>query len=240
MTTQLQTTIPALVAWDGFVPEPIEHADDVWLTAEQIGIALEYEDPGNSIRRLYNRHRDLLDPYTGQVKLTSPGGQQLTRIFNEEGVILLCLKANKPKAIAFQRWAAAELKARRRARVTELGSRNAWLEDRVTYLTQKLIELHERHEKRVGKKDKRVTLADARAILDMHKKGFQQGEIAGLTGWSRGMVWLIIEKRHPICAEIEKEHPELAVWLNPDPRRLDMGRRTDRKIAATDPLAGHD
>ena len=43
--------------------------DDILLTREQIGQALEYSDPSMCIRRIHLKHKDRLDPLCVRIKL---------------------------------------------------------------------------------------------------------------------------------------------------------------------------
>jgi len=106
--------------FNGHPLEIIQHQDQVWFNKEQIGEALGYADPRKSINKIYQRNKDELDEYSaevkqssGGVKLSPPGGEQTTRIFNEEGVMLLTMLSRQPKAAEFRRWAVKVLKAYR-------------------------------------------------------------------------------------------------------------------------------
>ena len=82
-----------------------------WMTAEEIGIALGYNYPRESIIKLYNRHKDELEPYKGEVKLTSVTGLHETSIFNTDGMWLLAIFANTQKAKKFRKFIVNMLKA---------------------------------------------------------------------------------------------------------------------------------
>lgn len=82
-----------------------------WLTAEQIGKALEYSEDNQrkAINNLYNRHNDeFTDEDTFVINLmTNPkGGNPTTRIFSKTGCIKLGFFANTPKAKQFRQWSA--------------------------------------------------------------------------------------------------------------------------------------
>ena len=103
----------------------IEKDKDLWLTGEQIGIALEYEFPRQAIKKIYERNKDELDEYSclikiagcevtkGGVKLTPPGGKQETRVFNEHGTMVITMLSRQPIARLFRKWAVNILKAYR-------------------------------------------------------------------------------------------------------------------------------
>ena len=82
----------------------INRDDEVWLTAETIGINLEYNDPRTAIMRLYHRNKDEIEEYTSIVKLTTEAGMRETTIFSEMGIYLLILFSKQPKAKDFRKW----------------------------------------------------------------------------------------------------------------------------------------
>lgn len=78
---------------------------EIIMTAEQIGSALEYADPGKSILKIYERNKERLERYSTTVNLTALDGKiRNVRIFNEKGVIALIMMSNKSKAVEFQDW----------------------------------------------------------------------------------------------------------------------------------------
>lgn len=82
----------------------IDHNDQPWLKASQIGLALGYAD-GKAIQRIYARHKDeFTDAMTGVVKLTTPSGEQETRIFSLRGAHLLAMFARTKVAKEFRHW----------------------------------------------------------------------------------------------------------------------------------------
>lgn len=63
-----------------------EGADDILLTREQIGLALEYADPAVSIGTIHRRHKDRLDRFSVLIKLinTDDGKEYDTYFYNEK------------------------------------------------------------------------------------------------------------------------------------------------------------
>ncbi|WP_299734033.1 Bro-N domain-containing protein [uncultured Endozoicomonas sp.] len=83
-----------------------------WLTASQIGQALEMADPANSVNRIFQRNKDEFSEGADStsVKLTALDGRQReTRVFSETGCILLAFLSKSQKAKDFRRWAKQEL-----------------------------------------------------------------------------------------------------------------------------------
>ena len=82
----------------------MEMAGQVWLTASEIGHALEYADD-KAVQRIYSRHSDeFTEKMTGVVKLTTPGGMQDSRVFSLRGAHLIAMFARTAKAKEFRRW----------------------------------------------------------------------------------------------------------------------------------------
>lgn len=75
---------------------------DVWMTREQVGRALEYTDPGDSIRKIHERNKDRLDKFSVTVKLSGTDGKLYnTYLYNAKGVYEICRFSRQPKADAF-------------------------------------------------------------------------------------------------------------------------------------------
>ena len=107
MATHL-TTVP----FEGTNLTVIDHNDQRWLTAEQIGLALGYAEQNarDGIVRLFNRHKDeFTEDDTCTVKLTAQGQARDFRIFSATGCHLLSFFSNTPRAKQFRAWAKAVL-----------------------------------------------------------------------------------------------------------------------------------
>lgn len=82
----------------------MEMGGQVWLTATEVGQALEYADD-KAVQRIYSRHADeFTAQMTGVVKLTTPSGKQESRVFSLRGAHLVAMFARTPKAKEFRRW----------------------------------------------------------------------------------------------------------------------------------------
>jgi hypothetical protein len=102
----INTNPQILTAFNGHVIQVVQHSNDVWLTAEQIGESLEYKETNKSILEIYRRHQDELAEYSVILKLRASDGKQYdTRVFNEKGVMLITMFSKQPKAAEFRRWA---------------------------------------------------------------------------------------------------------------------------------------
>lgn len=90
--------------FQGIHLQPIATLADTWLTASQIGFALQYADD-KAVQRIYSRHADeFTENMTRVVKVTTPYGEQLTRAFSLRGAHLVAMFARTPKAKEFRRW----------------------------------------------------------------------------------------------------------------------------------------
>lgn len=79
--------------------------DDILLTREQIGNALEYVNPDDSLSKIHKRHKDRLDNLSVVAKLSSTDGKEYeTILYTERGVMEICRWSNKPKANQFMDW----------------------------------------------------------------------------------------------------------------------------------------
>ena len=75
--------------------------DDILLTREQIGQALEYSDPMNAIYKIHKRHQDRLDNLS--ICLSDGLGHEIY-YYNERGIMEICRWSNSKKANLFMDW----------------------------------------------------------------------------------------------------------------------------------------
>lgn len=85
--------------------------DDILLTREQIGTALEYANPSTAIKNLHRKHKDRLDMLSIKIKLgglqnepTSKSDEQERVYYTERGIMELCRWSRQPKANLFMDW----------------------------------------------------------------------------------------------------------------------------------------
>lgn len=87
--------------------------DDILLTREQIGTALEYANPSKAIRKIHLSHKDRLEPLCMRIKLTgSPQiGANLTKseeqeciYYTQRGIMEICRFSRQPLANKFMDW----------------------------------------------------------------------------------------------------------------------------------------
>lgn len=88
----------------GISLQPVPDIDGIWLTANQIGYALQYADD-KAVQRIFARHIDeFTEKMTRVVKLTTPGGHQETRVFSLRGAHMVAMFARTPVAKEFRHW----------------------------------------------------------------------------------------------------------------------------------------
>ena len=89
--------------------------DDILLTREQIGIALEYSDPIKAIQNIHSKHKDRLDDLCIHIKSEtfdipqSDGGRKNNLLtervyYTERGIMEICRWSRQPKANLFMDW----------------------------------------------------------------------------------------------------------------------------------------
>lgn len=78
--------------------------NDIFMTREQIGSALEYSDPRRSISRLHRRNKQRLDQFSSVVELNTEAGVRETVIYNEQGIYEITRHSRQTKADEFYDW----------------------------------------------------------------------------------------------------------------------------------------
>lgn len=85
--------------------------DDILLTREQIGQALEYADPIKAIQKIHLKHSDRLEPLCLRIKGSTQIGGDLTKseeqekvYYSERGIMEICRWSRQPKANEFMDW----------------------------------------------------------------------------------------------------------------------------------------
>lgn len=79
--------------------------DDILLTREQIGLALEYKYPDDALSKIHKRHSNRLDPLSVVVKMASTDGKCYdTTLYTQRGIMEICRWSNKQNADKFMDW----------------------------------------------------------------------------------------------------------------------------------------
>ena len=79
--------------------------EEVLMTREQIGVALEYSEPRKAIQKIHDRYKDRMDKFSVVTKLTTTDGKSYeTYLYNAKGIYEICRWSRQPKANAFYDW----------------------------------------------------------------------------------------------------------------------------------------
>ena len=79
--------------------------NEVFMTREQIGQALEYVEPNTAIRKIHNRNKDRLDQFSVGTKLVGTDGKRYeTIVYNEKGIYEIIRYSRQSKANDFYDW----------------------------------------------------------------------------------------------------------------------------------------
>lgn len=74
---------------------------EFFMTRQQIGEALGYEEPRKAIEIIHRKHKERLDRFSGVIKLMTPGGVQQVYLYSAKGVYEICRWSRQPAADAF-------------------------------------------------------------------------------------------------------------------------------------------
>lgn len=78
--------------------------NDIFMTREQVGNALEYKNPRRAIKDIHLRNKDRLDNFSRGAQVETSSGSQVTTIYNEKGIYEIIRKSAQPKADEFYDW----------------------------------------------------------------------------------------------------------------------------------------
>ena len=205
MNTALQT-----FQFDGIPVSVVDQDGEGWMIGEDIGKALDYSEPRKSINNLFDRNRDELEEYSVDIKLMATDSKQYdTRVYNEEGVMMIGFLSKQPKAVAFRKWAVKILKAYRHKELVQQSAsyheelKRHWdtrlkleqaLNDQITYLQSQLAK----------------SLDASQGMLTLYSE--EEAKVNRLTR-SRGKL-KILEQRD-IFAKLDEgwEVPQIAKWM---------------------------
>ncbi|MDW5298853.1 MAG: BRO family protein [Sedimentibacter sp.] len=79
--------------------------NELFMTREQIGSALEYKNPNDAIRLLHKRNKERLDKFSVSFKLNGTDGKLYnTTLYSYKGIYEICRLSRQPKADKFMDW----------------------------------------------------------------------------------------------------------------------------------------
>ena len=220
--------IPA--EFHGLSVEILDHAGKKWLTAEQIGRALGYDESNarKGVLKLYERHGDeFTEADTFVVTLTTNSrGNPTTRIFSDTGCIKLGFFANTARAKDFRTWAAKVLAGhpavvpaptsvesrldRLEATTATLAGHMAQLVE-VSYQQAKKLDVTARYIGllEINQKGKvRITRTVEAQVLALKAQGMPQADIARLLRISQATVSLLVHGKFTWSADQAALPPE--------------------------------
>src|SRR5699024_2886838 len=80
----------------------IQQQGRFWMPAQTLGEKIGYKDPQSSMAKIFSRNEEELKPFRGVVKLSTPGGEQSVRAFDEQGCYIVAMLAKTEEAKAFR------------------------------------------------------------------------------------------------------------------------------------------
>lgn len=126
--------------------------DDILLTREQVGQALEYKNPIKAIQKIHLTHQDRLEPLCLRIKSGHPqsGGvlskseEQERVYYTQRGIMELCRWSRQPKADLFMDWVWDIVEKYRNNKlifVNQLLSEVSELSEKVSSLQQDIVDM---------------------------------------------------------------------------------------------------
>jgi len=169
---------PVRVEKFGEMPVPfLEVNGQDYLTGEDLGRCLGFADPGQSVGKMFRRHRDEMEKYTLAVNLTvNPLGRPIERLYSETACNLAGMLAKTRIAKEFRLWL-ARLPRRARELVNGQAVRQAFelgLEQGLKLLEDLPTEI--------------LSLEDLGQLIALRRLGFTQMEAANSLGVPRDAV----------------------------------------------------
>lgn len=131
--------------------------DDILLTREQIGQALEYSNPSTAIKNLHRKHKDRLDLFSVQIKLgglqnepTSKSEEQERIYYTQRRIMEICRWSRQPLANKFMDWVWDIVEKYRSNEIMDMS--------RMTTILNKFVDVIEKQERRLSKIEKQLSV----------------------------------------------------------------------------------
>ena len=151
--------------------------DDILLTREQIGQALEYADPSKAIRKIHLKHKDRLDSLSVRFKLEGQPqfGAKLTKseeqkrvYYTQRGIMEICRWSRQPLASVFMDWVWDIVEKYRNERSKEIMDFTC-----VTHTLNQFMNVFQEYEKHICKIEKQLAVQQKQLNrLTTHKKPY--------------------------------------------------------------------
>lgn len=128
-----------------FEDKPVEFFQDeqgkIWVTAEQIGNALEYSNPKKAISNIYNRNQKRLNRHQKILTMRTPGGKQKVRVFDKRAVYFIIMRSDTKLAYDFQYWFSGILEELEEGKLANIDSLKEELSQNRQILEQLVLEV---------------------------------------------------------------------------------------------------
>lgn len=131
--------------------------DDILLTREQIGQALEYSNPSTAIKNLHRKHKDRLDLFSVRIKLgglqnepTSKSEEQERVYYTQRGIMEICRWSRQPLANKFMDWVWDIVEKYRSNEIMDISH--------MTTILNKFVDVIEKQERRLSKIKKQLSV----------------------------------------------------------------------------------
>lgn len=190
--------------FNGTAVDIIDRDGKKWLTAEQIGRCLGYNEANASqgVRNLHNRHADeFTDADTCQIKLIWQGQGRELRMFSDTGCIKLGFFANTVRAKEFRTWASQVLAGQPPApahdmalarEVGQLKDALAATQKLVAGLTRQLLLAKDREIRALRQRMEEDTQRRIDRVILLEAAGTPRTQIAASTGLSFNYIRQIV------------------------------------------------
>lgn len=81
-----------------YVEDKPDEKYDFWVTREQIGKFLGYENPRNAIGLIHKRNKERLNKFSSVFKMNTEAGSRDTTVYSFRGLLEICRFSNQPNA----------------------------------------------------------------------------------------------------------------------------------------------
>lgn len=118
--------------------------NDILLTREQIGTALEYANPQKAIDNIHSKHKDRLDKLSITLKTRGVTGQEYpTTFYNERGIMEICRWSRQKHANEFMDWVWTIIEKYRNGEINNNSINMQPLIDTLTTLSQSIATIQQ-------------------------------------------------------------------------------------------------
>lgn len=173
-----------LASFHGYPIEVIDHNNQPWLSAEQIGLAIGIKHARTSVLRSYSRHADeFTEKMTCVVNVTTQGQSRQIRIFSSRGAWMLAMWAQTERAKQFRQWVLDVLETHQQPAAVPLAPTS--LPGQITLDQSEYIELLKTKIEYLQNKPRTrryFTDTEKKQIIALHAQGKNNGEIGRLLG----------------------------------------------------------